>query len=65
MSNAENIKGYERIRLTINGVDRPVICAPDKDTLAVVLRRMGLTGCRCFWSSWKWRRSFLRTAPGI
>lgn len=46
MSNAENIKGYERIHLTINGVDRPVICDPDKDTLAVVLRRMGLTGTK-------------------
>jgi aldehyde oxidoreductase len=32
--------------LTINGVDRPVICDPEKDTLAVVLRRMGLTGTK-------------------
>jgi aldehyde oxidoreductase len=35
-----------RLMLTINGVDRPVICDPEKDTLAIVLRRMGLTGTK-------------------
>ena len=35
-----------RVRLTINGVERPVICDLQKDTLAVVLRRMGLTGTK-------------------
>jgi aldehyde oxidoreductase len=35
-----------RLNLTINGVPRPVICDPDKDNLAVVLRRMGLTGTK-------------------
>ncbi len=35
-----------RVRLTINGVERPVICNLQKDTLAVVLRRMGLTGTK-------------------
>lgn len=35
-----------RIRLIINGVERPVLCDPEKDTLAVVLRRMGLTGTK-------------------
>ena len=38
--------GYERIHLTINGVDRPVVCDPQKDTLATVIRRMGLTGTK-------------------
>ena len=38
--------GYERIHLTINGVDRPVVCDPAKDTLATVIRRMGLTGTK-------------------
>ena len=35
-----------RVRLTINGVERPVICNLQNDTLAVVLRRMGLTGTK-------------------
>jgi aldehyde oxidoreductase len=35
-----------RIRLTINGIERPVICDPDKDSLAIVLRRMGCTGVK-------------------
>ena len=35
-----------RIRLNINGVDRPILCDPQKDTLAVALRRMGLTGTK-------------------
>lgn len=45
MSNA-NIKGYERIHLTINGVDRPVVCDLEKDTLSTVIRRLGLTGTK-------------------
>ena len=35
-----------RIRVVINGVERPVLCDPQKDTLAVVLRRYGLTGTK-------------------
>lgn len=35
-----------RVRLNINGVERPVLCDLQKDTLAVVLRRMGLTGTK-------------------
>ena len=34
------------INLNINGVPRSVICDPNKDNLAVVLRRMGLTGVK-------------------
>ena len=40
------IQKFERIHLTINGVDRPAVCDPEKDTLAAVLRRMGLTGVK-------------------
>ena len=32
--------------LTINGVERAVVYNPEKDSLAVVLRRMGLTGTK-------------------
>ena len=35
-----------RVNLIINGVPRPVICDPEKDNLAVVIRRMGLTGTK-------------------
>ena len=35
-----------RVRLIINGVERPVVCDLQKDTLATVLRRMGLTGTK-------------------
>lgn len=35
-----------RVALTINGVDRHVICDPDQDTLAEVLRRHGLTSVK-------------------
>lgn len=35
-----------KIWLHINGVERAVICNPEKDTLADVLRRMGLTGVK-------------------
>lgn len=40
------MKKLSRIILTINGVQRPVVCEPDKDNLAVVIRRMGLTGTK-------------------
>ncbi len=36
----------ERLSLNINGVDRFVTCDPETDTLAEVLRRMGLTGVK-------------------
>jgi len=35
-----------KMTLNINGVDRMVVCNPEKDTLADVLRRMGLTGTK-------------------
>jgi aldehyde oxidoreductase len=35
-----------RLSLTINGVERFVLCDPEEDSLAVVLRRMGLTGVK-------------------
>ncbi|HHT17597.1 MAG TPA: molybdopterin-dependent oxidoreductase [Papillibacter sp.] len=35
-----------RLSLTINGVERFVVCDLEKDNLAVVLRRMGLTGVK-------------------
>ncbi|MBQ4369386.1 MAG: molybdopterin-dependent oxidoreductase [Oscillospiraceae bacterium] len=37
---------FERLRVTINGVERPVVYDPEKDTLSTVLRRMGLTGVK-------------------
>ncbi|MCL2167431.1 MAG: molybdopterin-dependent oxidoreductase, partial [Clostridiales bacterium] len=36
----------KKITLTINGVDRMIICEPEKDSLADVLRRIGLTGVK-------------------
>ncbi|MDR0875461.1 MAG: molybdopterin-dependent oxidoreductase [Clostridiales Family XIII bacterium] len=38
-----NIK---KMTLNINGVDRMFICDPQADTLAIVLRRLGLTGVK-------------------
>ena len=35
-----------RLSLKINGVERFVVCDPEKDSLAEVLRRMGLTGVK-------------------
>ena len=35
-----------RLSLKINGVERFVVCDPEKDTLATVLRRHGLTGVK-------------------
>jgi len=40
------LKKLSRIMLTINGVERPVVCEPEKDNLAVVIRRLGLTGTK-------------------
>ena len=39
MSQTAQPRTYERIHLTINGVDRPVVCDPAKDTLSTVIRR--------------------------
>lgn len=36
----------KRMSLTINGVERFVVCDPDKDSLTTVIRRMGLTGTK-------------------
>jgi len=36
----------KRVSLTINGVERFVVCDPENDTLATVLRRHGLTGVK-------------------
>ena len=36
----------QRIVLTINGAERPVLCNPEKDSLATAIRRMGLTGTK-------------------
>lgn len=40
------MKKYQRIHLTINGVDRPVVCDPVNDTLSSVIRQLGLTGTK-------------------
>lgn len=37
---------FRKLWLNINGVDRLVVCDPEKDTLADLLRRLGLTGVR-------------------
>ena len=36
----------QRLRLKINGVERPVLCDMEKDSLATVLRRTGYTGVK-------------------
>lgn len=36
----------QRLFLTINGAQRMIICDPEKDTLADMLRRIGLTGTK-------------------
>lgn len=38
--------GLKKMYLHINGVDRLVLCDPEKDTLAVLLRRIGLTSVK-------------------
>lgn len=35
-----------KIWLNINGADRMLVCDPEKDTLATVIRRLGLTGTK-------------------
>jgi aldehyde oxidoreductase len=35
-----------RLTLIINGVERPVVCDPENDTLTTVIRRLGLTGTK-------------------
>jgi len=38
--------GLKKLMYTINGVERLIVCDPEKDTLASVLRRFGLTGVK-------------------
>ena len=45
-----------RLSLTINGIERFVVCDPEKDSLAEVLRRMGLTGREGWMRHWRVRR---------
>ena len=40
------MKQFTKMTLNINGADRMFICDPEKDTLASVLRRIGLTGTK-------------------
>lgn len=40
------MRQLSKMTLSINGADRMFICDPDKDTLATVLRRLGLTGTK-------------------
>jgi len=35
-----------RLTMIINGVERPILCDPEKDNLAVAIRRLGLTGTK-------------------
>ena len=37
---------FKKMTLIINGAERMFICDPEKDTLATVLRRLGLTGVK-------------------
>jgi aldehyde oxidoreductase len=37
---------FRKIWLNLNGVDRMMVCDPEKDTLADVIRRIGLTGTK-------------------
>ena len=36
----------QRRILNINGIDREVVCDPEKDSLAYAVRRLGLTGTK-------------------
>ena len=36
----------QKMTLNINGADRTFICNPEKDSLADVVRRLGLTGTK-------------------
>lgn len=40
------MKHFRKMTLNINGADRMFICDPEKDTLASVIRRLGLTGTK-------------------
>jgi aldehyde oxidoreductase len=40
------MKQFKKMTLNINGADRMFVCDPAKDTLATVLRRLGLTGVK-------------------
>jgi aldehyde oxidoreductase len=40
------MKQLRKMTLNINGADRMFICDPEKDTLATVVRRLGLTGTK-------------------
>ena len=40
------MKKLRKMTLNINGADRMFICDPEKDTLATVIRRLGLTGTK-------------------
>jgi aldehyde oxidoreductase len=40
------MKKLTRLAFTINGAERPVVCDPETDNLAVVIRRLGLTGTK-------------------
>lgn len=40
------MKQLRKMTLNINGADRMFICDPEKDTLATVIRRLGLTGTK-------------------
>lgn len=40
------MKRFTKMTLNINGADRMFICDPESDTLASVLRRLGLTGTK-------------------
>jgi len=40
------MKKLKKMTLNINGADRMFICDPESDTLATVLRRLGLTGVK-------------------
>lgn len=37
---------FRKMTLNINGADRSFICDPSTDTLATVIRRLGLTGTK-------------------
>ena len=37
---------FRKMFLNINGAERMLVCDPEKDTLAVVLRRLGFTGVK-------------------
>ena len=38
--------GLKKMFLNINGADRMIVCDPNKDTLAELLRRLGLTSVK-------------------